>query len=330
MKIAIWSFCLAFVCSAQQLCVDKSSTSNCLSWKSRGFCKRDYSIQYCRKTCGFCGKATTQGPPKTTVETTTTTQGPPITAIPPPGSCGRSLVPQSRIINGEDAKAGAWPWIASLQRYGSHFCGGTLISPNWVLTASHCVGILSGTHGFTIVLGAQNLRNKEPSQQRINVKRFIMHPKYNRRTLYADVALVELERPAQLNDRVVLACMPPEHKYPAIGIQSYLAGWGSVQHPGYVTNILQQTRLPVVAASKCRYNKEVVCVGNGFKPRPDGSQQPNACRGDSGGPLVWQKPDGRWQLEGVASFVYTYCKYYTAYAPVNKYLPWIKKYVRDL
>ena len=43
-----------------------------------------------------------------------------------------------------------------------------------------------------------------------------------------------------------------------------------------------------------------------------------------------QKIDGSWQVDGVASYVYTYCKYYTAYAPVNKYVPWIKQYVSDL
>ena len=78
---------------------------------------------------------------------------------------------------------------------------------------------------------------------------------------------------------------------------------------------------------RCRYDSEVVCVGLGSGEQPNGKQHPNACRGDSGGPLVCQRSNGHWQLEGVASFVYTYCKYYTGYSPVNKYLDWIKSFI---
>jgi len=49
------------------------------------------------------------------------------------GQCGVSKVPQSRIVNGDDAQPGAWPWIASLQLItGAHFCGASIISPKWV------------------------------------------------------------------------------------------------------------------------------------------------------------------------------------------------------
>jgi len=106
-------------------------------------------------------------------------------------------------------------------------------------------------------------------------------------------------------------------------------GWGTTTHPGDSPDKLQQTILPVVGTphTGCHNNKEVVCVGYGFGNGADGKQHPNACRGDSGGPLVCQQVDGRWQLEGVASYVYTYCKHCTAYAPVNKYLSWIKEHV---
>ena len=109
-------------------------------------------------------------------------------------------------------------------------------------------------------------------------------------------------------------------------------GWGITSHTtNRRTATLQQTVLPVVQSPHkgCHNNREVVCVGNGFGSRPDGSQHANACRGDSGGPLVCEE-NGKWSVEGVASYVHTYCKYYTAYAPVNKYLSWIKQYVPTL
>lgn len=90
---------------------------------------------------------------------------------------------------------------------------------------------------------------------------------------------------------------------------------------------LQQAQLPVVPNHTCKWQDEVVCVGKGFQPRRDGTQQPNACQGDSGGPLVCRRDDGSWQVEGAASFVYTFCKYYTGFSPVNKYLYWIQSQI---
>merc|ERR1712117_308962 len=56
------------------------------------------------------------------------------------------------IVNGEDAAVGAWPWQASLQQRGNHFCGGAVISDRWILTAAHC--IVMGPGGtFNVVLG---------------------------------------------------------------------------------------------------------------------------------------------------------------------------------
>ena len=53
------------------------------------------------------------------------------------GACGKG--PIARIVGGKEAKRGDYPWQALLQKNGYQFCGGTLIRPQWVLSAAHCV-----------------------------------------------------------------------------------------------------------------------------------------------------------------------------------------------
>ncbi|XP_066927267.1 chymotrypsin-like elastase family member 1, partial [Clytia hemisphaerica] len=309
--------CLIVVAYA---CSDENSFCPYLAESSHNYCQTSSFVKkFCKKSCGTCpgGNGGNGGSGSN-------------------GQCGISKVSQSRVVNGVEAKPGAWPRIVSIQTgyIDSHFCGGTILTPNWVLTASHCVyGKQNNPGYFRMVAGVHDSWRPEGTQQKVGAKRVIMHPNYDRQTVNADVALIELSTPFRLNDRVVKACMPQEGVYPPAGNGSkcFIAGWGKTSHPRSSTRYLQQAELPVVQSPHegCHYNEEVVCVGKGFTNQPDGSQQPNACRGDSGGPLMCQQSNGSWTVEGVASYVHTYCKYYTAYAPVNKYLPWIKQYVRD-
>jgi len=107
-KIYISYLILFFFTAA---CSDRSGERNCKSWQQKyNFCNRSDAGRYCEKTCGKCTSGGGSG-----------------------GSCGVSKVPQSRVVNGVDAKPGAWPWIASLQYYNGHFCGATLLNTKWVI-----------------------------------------------------------------------------------------------------------------------------------------------------------------------------------------------------
>ncbi|KAF5903773.1 mast cell tryptase-like, partial [Clarias magur] len=51
--------------------------------------------------------------------------------------CGQAPL-NTKIVGGKDATPGSWPWQVSFQTQGSHFCGGSLINQDWILSAAHC------------------------------------------------------------------------------------------------------------------------------------------------------------------------------------------------
>jgi len=175
---------------------------------------------YCRKTCGRCTSGTlpTNAPPRT--------NGPPV-----PGTCGISTVQQGKIVEGVNAQKGAWPWIASLQKNGGHYCGATLLTPTWVVTASHCVDTITrNTMSFwKIKLGAHNhrsdmTRGRGSHLQEMRIKRVIMHPTYSATPLKHDIAMIELYDPAKLDNHVTTACLPQRGVYPTIGKNCFITG----------------------------------------------------------------------------------------------------------
>ena len=74
--------------------------------------------------------------------------------------CGKRVVKSSRVVNGEEAAPNSWPWQISLRyrdwpyknAYG-HFCGGSLIENDWVLTAAHCVGHDLDPAAWKVIVG---------------------------------------------------------------------------------------------------------------------------------------------------------------------------------
>uniref|UniRef100_A0A8C3HAX7 Peptidase S1 domain-containing protein n=1 Tax=Chrysemys picta bellii TaxID=8478 RepID=A0A8C3HAX7_CHRPI len=98
----------------------------------------------------------------------------------------------SRIMGGQDAKKGNWPWQVSVQEDGAHVCGGSLISAQWVVSAAHCFNRSLPDSAYRMNLGEYQLSNPSPTRISSPVSRIVVHPDYNESTNIADIALVQL------------------------------------------------------------------------------------------------------------------------------------------
>ncbi|KAK3745940.1 hypothetical protein QZH41_012752 [Actinostola sp. cb2023] len=238
--------------------------------------------------------------------------------------CGNRLA-GSRVINGQNASPHSWPWQISLRVRGRHICGGTLIRPDWVLTAAHCVDRNPTPSGYTVVVGGHRRTGSTSVQQTFNLKKLIKHHGFTMQNLKNDLALLQLERPATLSDKVNVACLPSGDA--AVGAKCYITGWGKTNGVGSgLPDILQQAALPVVSQSDCKKKYNIadrsahLCAGEARAGASGG------CNGDSGGPFVCEE-GGRWVLHGAVSFGQRNCPttHYTVFARVNSYLSWISK-----
>ncbi|MBV94413.1 Serine protease 27, partial [Eschrichtius robustus] len=166
----------------------------------------------------------------------------------------------NRMVGGQDALEGEWPWQVSIQRNGSHFCGGSLITERWVLTAAHCFSNTSETSLYQVLLGVRQLVKPGPHAMYARVKRVKSNPLYQGMASSADVALVELEAPVTFNNYILPVCVPDPSVVFETGMNCWVAGWGSPSEQDHLPNprILQKLAVPIIDTPKCNllYSKD--------------------------------------------------------------------------
>lgn len=255
---------------------------------------------YCAKTCGVCQVPTTPPPPTTIPRTER-----PIDQ----GSveCGKKAV-HSRIVGGINAQPGSWPWQVTMDYTGEpspHWCGGSIITPEWIVTAAHCFAHGDETHKYTITVGEHNLDRLEGYEQNITVERIIKHPKYDAYSNHDyDVALMKLKTPIKYNSHVRPVCLATSD-FDA-GTNCFVTGWGHTSEGGNIARILQQAEVPLVSRDTCQNAYSSVGWGRykiTTRMRCAGyaGGAIDACQGDSGGPLVCVR-NNKWFLMGVVSW----------------------------
>lgn len=225
--------------------------------------------------------------------------------------------PMSKIVGGVEVNPpGKYPFMV----FGRG-CGGSLITPNKVLTAGHCVSLTNPGSNGPVYLG----RHTRTGGDGANVIGVVRHPTYGT-SQESDTAILTLDR--SFFNYSTIALDAGNGGFSAIGQPNTVIGWGAIRENGPSATTLQEVSLPVISNAVCSaavggVNSNEICMGN-----PEGGQ--DACQGDSGGPMFHQN-NGNWVQTGVVSWGIGCARpnRYGVYARVSGALPWILQNAPD-
>lgn len=237
---------------------------------------------------------------------------------------------QHRIIGGKPVEGIKYPWTVSLinTQDNEHFCAGSLIAPEWVITAAHCIQG-AGPKGIDVFIGGNSLDRRGQGEV-IPAIGFFSHPEYKDDH---DIALLKLSRVTKKGSPIRLVSKALDDSLPE-NTDLIVTGWGltSTDSDAQGSNELMEVTVPLRNRQECKANYKntdgtditdnMICAGGIFKAT-------DSCSGDSGGPLFVRdnQADG-FQLLGIVSFGSSKgCAnkdHPGVYTRVSRYHDWIK------
>ncbi|XP_066216681.1 ovochymase-2 [Saccopteryx leptura] len=267
--------------------------------------------------------------------------------------CGQSLVKAqpwnylnifSRIVGGNQVVKGSYPWQVSLKRREKHICGGTIISPQWVITAAHCVANRNTASTLNVIAGKHDLSQTEPGEQNLTIESIIIHPNFSiKKPMNYDIALLKMAGTFHFGQFMGPVCLPEPGEQFKAGLICTTAGWGRLTEDGILPQVLQEVNVPILSQEECvaallTLKKPIsgqtfLCTGF-----PDGGR--DACQGDSGGSLMCRNEKGGWTLAGVTSWGLGCGRGWRnnvqkddqgspgIFTDLSKVLPWIHKHIQ--
>lgn len=226
--------------------------------------------------------------------------------------------PESRIVGGLEARQGQFRYIASLQtvQFG-HFCGSTIISYHWVISAASCVS--EKRAGSFFIRTGSHLTNYGGAKYETDA--VIIHHRFDYNIRANDIALIRSSTAITLNAKTAFATIPSTF----VGMESFatVAGWGYTRVNGQISNNLQYFQTPIISNERCKSllsssnYSQLVQLTNVCALSKKGQ---GICRGDSGSPLAIGN-----QLVGIVSFgVPCGTGVPDVYTRVSQYISWIQ------
>uniref|UniRef100_A0A8C5LBH0 Urokinase-type plasminogen activator n=1 Tax=Jaculus jaculus TaxID=51337 RepID=A0A8C5LBH0_JACJA len=258
--------------------------------------------------------------------------------------CGqKALRPRFKIVGGEFTTIEDQPWFAAIYRKHrggsvSYVCGGSLISPCWVVSATHCFINYQHKEDYIVYLGRSKLNSQTPGEMKFEVQQLILHDNYNADNLahHNDIALLKISTSrgqcAQPSRTIQTICLPPSFGDAQYGSNCEITGFGKENATDYrYPENLKTGVVKLIPHEECQqphyYGSEVthkmLCAA-------DPQWETDSCQGDSGGPLVCSV-NGHPTLSGIVSWGRG-CAWKDkpgVYTRVSKFLSWIRANTRE-
>uniref|UniRef100_A0A8C4V5F0 Uncharacterized protein n=1 Tax=Falco tinnunculus TaxID=100819 RepID=A0A8C4V5F0_FALTI len=230
----------------------------------------------------------------------------------------------ARVTGGTLCQRGHCPWQVLIRNSKDiGFCGGSLISSRWVVTAAHCLDLVRPHH---VTVGEY----KEFKEQKIGVERSWTHPHYDSNDYNSDIALLYLSSEVVFNEYVIPICLPSPSLATLLSEEGRIgtvSGWGVTHTRGSTLRFLMKVQLPIVNMETCQRSTDRLVTDNMFCAGYH-TAGADACKGDSGGPFTVPYHN-TWFLLGIVSWGEGCAERgkYGVYTRVSNYIPWIKEVV---
>ncbi|GAB0094521.1 hypothetical protein DMENIID0001_098310 [Sergentomyia squamirostris] len=245
----------------------------------------------------------------------------------------------NRVVGGVEAIPHSAPYVVSLQwnywnndEASRHFCGGVILSEEWILTAAHCMNGVPEDGYMLVVAGKHDLKVRESGEQSSHVDRKVTHHLFTGGIAPYDLTMLHLVTPLQFSETVRSVSLPSSGTVFSGNLEIF--GWGSISadlSPKF-PNKLQRTTLPILNWEDC----EAIMGGPGVTPLHQtnictgpltGGQ--GACHGDSGSALVhFDHMTGEHVIVGIVSWGFFPCGAINSpsiYTDVAQFLDWIHR-----
>ena len=250
---------------------------------------------------------------------------------------------EHKIARGRDVAPGEWPFVVlilrvlDLEQESFASCTGTLVAPDWILTAAHCLvgedGSVANPSDVFVVVGHDLIAINNSVQQGDTTSvrqatQVVPHPQYSTLILGRnDIGLIQLDQPFPITPIKILT-PAEEAQYAPSGTTAVAVGWGQTEN-GEQPTILQQVNVPLLSLAECRRRLRPFGLGQPDGTFCAGTAAEGARSGDSGGPLL-VRFRSVWGQVGVASLASRdpeLVGFPATYVQISAHYDWIHQHI---